>query len=195
MPRIVDAEKRRAAITEATARVIARGGIDAVTMREVATEAGWTTGVITHYFENKRDLLLATFQVSLSNRQSLRLPESAPTDSRLRGALEGALPITEARKRHWLVTLACLLQASSDQSIADAQRSAYRDFRTFVTDLVQVVDAEAPPPRATDSQQKAERLIAGVDGVAVQALFDPESWPKDRQLAALNTLLDQEFPN
>lgn len=193
MPRIVDAEERRAAITQATANVIARGGIDAVTMREVAAEAGWTTGVITHYFENKQDLLLATFQVSLGHRQSLRLPATAEPTTRLRGALEGALPIDEARTRHWLVTLACILQASSDTSIAAAQRSAYRDFRSFITDLLQAINTSTGTARTRDCQQKAERLIAGVDGVAVQALFDPDSWPPEHQLAALDDLMAREF--
>ena len=32
----------------------------------------------------------------------------------------------------------------------------------------------------------AERLIAVADGIAMQALFDPEGWPADRQLERLH---------
>ena len=39
--------------------------------------------------------------------------------------------------------------------------------------------------RRDDANIEAERLIALVDGVALQALFDPDSWPPDRQLRAL----------
>jgi AcrR family transcriptional regulator len=184
VPRVVDIQQRRDEITEAAARVIARSGIEAATMREVAAEAGWTTGVITHYFEDKRDLLLATFQASLAHRRSLRPPDTTSPADRLRSSLEGALPLDEDRRRHWLVTLACCLHASNDAGLADAQRDAYREFRDHVTDLVRAAGVGGGDPRTT-----AERLIAGADGVAVQALFDPASWPESRQLEALEALL------
>jgi AcrR family transcriptional regulator len=185
VPRVVDIQQRRDEITDAAARVIARSGIEAATMREVAAEAGWTTGVITHYFEDKRDLLLATFQASLAHRRSLRPPDTASPAARLRSSLEGALPLDDDRRRHWLVTLACCLHASNDEGLADAQRDAYREFREHVTELVVGAGiADGDDPRTT-----AERLIAGADGVAVQALFDPASWPRDRQLQALDALL------
>ena len=109
MPRIVDVDVRRAELTDATARVIARSGIEAATMREIAAEAGWTTGALTHYFADKRELLLATFQASLAARRSRRDELlDASTIDRLRASLNGALPIDDDRRRHWLVTLAAL---------------------------------------------------------------------------------------
>ena len=36
----------------------------------------------------------------------------------------------------------------------------------------------------------AERLIAAADGVAVQALFDPELWPPEHQLATLQAAIE-----
>ena len=187
MPRVVDVQQRRDEITGAAARVIARSGIEAATMREVAAEAGWTTGVITHYFTDKRDLLLATFQASLARRRSLRPPETTSAADRLRSSLEGALPLDDDRRRHWLVTLACCLHASNDDALAIAQRDAYREFRDYIADLVTAAGIDNDDPRTT-----AERLIAGADGLAVQALFDPGSWPPPRQLQALDTLLAAE---
>ena len=60
MPRVVDVEERRQELTDAAARLIARAGIGAATMREVAAEAGLTTGALTHYFADKRELLQCT---------------------------------------------------------------------------------------------------------------------------------------
>lgn len=182
MPRVVDIEQRRAELTEATARVIARSGIEAATMREIASEAGWTTGALTHYFTDKHDLLLATFQASLAARRSLRAGRAheSPGD-RLRASLEGALPLDADRRRHWLVTLACCIQATGDEQLATAQRDAYREFRDHVAGLVR----ESSIATDDDARSVAERLIAIVDGVAMQALFDPDSWPRARQLAAL----------
>ena len=182
MPRVVDIEQRRTELTDATARVIARSGLEAATMREIAAEAGWTTGALTHYFTDKHDLLLATFQASLAARRSRRADRVGTSAiDRLRASLEGALPLDDDRRRHWLVTLACCTQASGDEQLAAAQRDAYREFRDYVADLVR----ESGIAAGEDPVSAAERLIAIADGVAVQALFDPQSWPPQRQLAAL----------
>ena len=127
MPRIVDSEERRSELGAAAARVIARSGIAGATMREVAAEAGWTTGALTHYFADKQELLRFTLETSLRRRRARR-PDRArlSPDEALRVSLLGALPT------------------------------------------------------------EAERLIALTDGIAIQALFDPENWSAERQIAALD---------
>lgn len=185
MPKIVDAEERRVELTDAAARLIARAGIGAATMRDVAAEAGVTTGALTHYFADKRELLLRTFEASLDGRRAKR-PDRDPADAALSlyDALAGALPIDDDRRRHWMVTVAFCAQATGDHELAAAQRDAYREFRAHVTALLsRIAPGDAP-------QELAERLIAQVDGVAMQALFDPESWPAVRQLAALAHALE-----
>ncbi len=49
-------EERREQLIAAAARVIARSGYDAATVRDVASEAGVSTGVIAYYFDGKDDL-------------------------------------------------------------------------------------------------------------------------------------------
>jgi AcrR family transcriptional regulator len=186
MPKIVDIAQRRAELTEATARLIARSGIESATMREVAAEAGWTTGALTHYFADKRELLLTTFQTSLANRRAQRPTDTDATPAaQLRASLEGALPLDEARRRHWMVTIAFCSHAAGDAELAAAQRAAYREFRDHVAALVErcgLTDKRR-------AQAYAERLIAVADGVAVQALFDEHSWPPERQRMRLDELL------
>src|SRR5262245_32595379 len=186
MPKVVDIQQRRAELTEATARLIARTGIESATMREVAAEAGWTTGALTHYFADKRELLLTTFQTSLANRRAQR-PSDADADpaAQLRSSLEGALPLDDSRRRHWMVTIAFCSQASGDPELAAAQRAAYREFRDHIADLAE----RCGLTDERDAEGYAERLIAVADGIAVQALFDEHSWTPDRQLARLDELL------
>jgi AcrR family transcriptional regulator len=190
MPKVVDVEQRRAELTEAAARVIARSGIEAATVREVAAEAGCTTGALTHYFADKRELLLTTFQESLTRRRSLRPVDSSATPAaRLRASLEGALPLDEQRRRHWMVTLACCSQAVADPELASAQRDAYREFRTHLARLIAAIDSSLGPERL------AEQLIALADGIAIQALFDPASWPAEHQTDRLDEMLGHTAPS
>lgn len=187
MPKVVDSDERRHDLTDAAARVIARSGPEAATMRAVAAEAGWTTGVLTHYFRDKHELLLATFQASLRHRRSMR-PASADVDAptRLRRSLLGALPLDDDRRRHWLVTLACCTQSPAQPELASAQRDAYREYRDHIATLVGELDHDVRTSLDADPVDLAERLIALADGLAVQALFDPETWPAERQRRALH---------
>lgn len=183
MPKVVDVDQRRVELADAAARVIARSGIDGASMREVAAEAGWTTGALVHYFANKRELLAFTLQTSLDRRRSRHADRAhlEPRDA-LRAMLCDALPTTTATTLHWIVTLAFAAQASADHRLAEIQRQAYWSFRASV---VRLLGAGAVSP-IDDIEREAERLIALVDGIALQAIFDPELWTTQRQTAALD---------
>ena len=101
-------------------------------------------------------------------------------------SLEGALPLDDDRRRHWMVTIALCAQAVGDDELSEVQRDAYRGFRAHVAELA----AACTPASDGEAAALAERLIAMADGIAVQALFDPEGWPAARQLARLHELVD-----
>jgi len=154
-------------------------------MREVAAEAGWTTGALTHYFRDKRELLEFTLEASLARRGAARPNRDLPPEAVLRASLVRVLPLDDDARLHWTVTVAFCAQAAGDQELAQMQRDAYRNFRGSVTAMVQ----RAGRASGTAAAAEAERLIAVLDGVAIQALFDPDSWPPERQLAALDEAL------
>lgn len=181
MPKIVDVDQRRLELAEAAARVIARSGIDGASMREIAAEAGWTTGTLVHYFANKHELLDFTLRASIERRSALRSERSdlSPTEA-LRATLSSALPTNDDTRVHWIVTVALAGAAASDDDLAATQRDAYREYRRYLIGLLMMM------PDIDDAQVEAERLIGLVDGIALQALFDLASWPPDRQFRALD---------
>jgi AcrR family transcriptional regulator len=187
MPRTVDLDERRAALGAAAARVIARSGLGGATLREVAAEAGLTTGALTHYFTDKRELLQFTLEASLEGRRARHTDRRSMTpEEALRDTLVQALPIDPAARLHWIVTVAFCSHAVADPDLAVTQRDAYRAFRTDVCRRVESTRRAGTPDEAL---AMAERLIALVDGVALQALFDPASWPPERQMAMIDDAL------
>ena len=181
MPKIVDVDQRRMELAAAAARVIARAGVDGASMREIATEAGWTTGTLVHYFANKHELLDFTLRASIEQRSARRSErgELSPADA-VRASLESALPTDDDTRVHWIVTVALAGAAASDERLAATQRDLYRGYRSYLIDLL------AAMPDVDDAPTEAERLIGLVDGIALQALFDPDAWPPERQLRALD---------
>jgi AcrR family transcriptional regulator len=187
MPKIIDVDERRAELARAASRLIARSGISAATMREVAAEAGLTTGSLTHYFADKRALMLHTFRVSLDGRKRVRAARTAADPvGELIQSLEGSLPLDEERRRHWLVSVAFCAEATGDADLSATQRDEYRVHRDYIAELV----ATAGLGSGRGAVALAERLLACANGVAVQALFDESGWPPKRQLARLHELVD-----
>ena len=90
MPKIVDHASRREEIVEAARRIILREGIEAATTRAIAREAGYSNGVLTHYFADKDDIMLSALRSS-----HRRIVE------RLRGKLAGRGGLAALRELLW----------------------------------------------------------------------------------------------
>ncbi|MEV4611931.1 TetR family transcriptional regulator C-terminal domain-containing protein [Kitasatospora sp. NPDC049258] len=117
-----DHEARRADVSEAVWRVLANGGFGALTLRAVAAEMGASTGLLTHYFPNKRALVRHALEV-LDRRSAGRarpgVDEAAPGLATLRAVLLDILPLTAegaADNRIWV--------ASWDVALADPELAA-----------------------------------------------------------------------
>lgn len=57
MPRHVDRSERREAVGRALMRLVARDGMEAVSVRSVAAEAGMSVGAVQRYFSGKDEML------------------------------------------------------------------------------------------------------------------------------------------
>lgn len=190
MPRTVDPDERRQRLADAAARIIATAGIGGANLRDVAAEAGLSTGSLTHYFTDKRELLIFTLQTSLERRRASH--PLVPTDDALhdlRVLFEGVLPISDVVRLHWTVTLAFAAQAAADPELAEVQRVAYRRFRRSVVRLIERACDEGRLSDGIDAEAMAELAIALADGIALQSVFDPASWPAHRQRAHLDLAL------
>jgi AcrR family transcriptional regulator len=92
---------RTQSLMEATRKVIARGGFDAVTMERVSAEAGLTKGAVYLYFPNKEQLILAAVEEISSEmveRIAAEVDAEAPPWERLSQTLRAELKIMEEQK-------------------------------------------------------------------------------------------------
>ena len=189
MPRYVDHSNRRDFVTEVAADLIATSGIEALTIRRVATEAGFSTAVVSHYFDDKRDLQRSTFRAA-ATRSGERFEAAVRSPVRtIASCLEALLPLDAGSRRDWLLFMAFWGIAASDQELAGEQRRRVRSARTRVFNVLR-------EERGDDAETLGQlRVAAGslltiVQGISSQAVFDPQYWTARRQGEELRRGMD-----
>ena len=178
---MVDHADRRRQVAQCASQLIAAGGTDAVTVREVARAAGSSTTVVSHYFRDKRELLEFAYQEAAAEARARAHAALAADPGDVRGVVEALLPLDEERLVSWRINAAFWGRALGDRALADEQRARVDGAREL---LVSALTERREP----DPEIVAEELLALVIGVAVQAVFDPDRWPAERQRAVVDTL-------
>ncbi len=192
MPKYVDHHARRQLVTEVAAEIVAARGVEALTVRGVAAATGFSTAVVSHYFADKRDLLRSTFRAA-SNRSSVRFEAAATAEQRsVVSCLESLLPLDANSRRDWRLFVAFWGTAASDPELADEQRDRVRSARTRIEKVV----AEQLPAGQSEARIRtdARSLLTLVQGIATQAVFDPDDWTPRRQSEQLRAGVSALLP-
>jgi len=177
MPRHVDHGARRRHVAVTAAELVGTHGLDALTFRNVADAAGYSTTVVTHYFVDKRDLLLSTFR-EVADRLGARFDDAARKGGGLRGCLEALLPLDAGRRTEWRLLTCFWGVAISDPEFATEEAGHVRSAQARIMDLLRrehpdVVDAEL--------DVVARRLVTIVHGLGAQSALDPDHWSAAQQ--------------
>jgi TetR/AcrR family transcriptional regulator, transcriptional repressor of bet genes len=193
MPKVVDHEERRGELAAAVWGIASRDGLEAVTVRRVAEEAGWSTGALVHYFEAKEELLLFAFR-TVADRVGRRLAQAEERTSEplalARAQLVEGLPLDSERRAEVRVWFALLGLALSRPALARAQRVTYRAWRDRIADRLRAAQERGDLRAEVDCAAEAAALVALVDGLAIQATFEPRALSAQRQMQLVDAHLD-----
>jgi TetR/AcrR family transcriptional repressor of bet genes len=193
MPKVVDHEERRAELAAAVWSIASREGLEAVTIRRVAEEAGWSTGALVHYFEAKEELLLFAFR-TVADRVGRRLAQAEERTSEplelARAQLVEGLPLDAGRRAEVRVWFAFLGLALTRPALARAQRVTYRAWRDRIADRLRDAQERGDLRAEVDCAAEAAALVALVDGLAIQATFEPRALSGQRQVRLVDAHLD-----
>jgi TetR/AcrR family transcriptional regulator, transcriptional repressor of bet genes len=196
MPKVVDHEARRAALGEAVWRVALRRGLEEATLREIAAEAGWSTGVLAHYFADKDELVCFAFRlvVERASARYLAAAEAEDAVDRIRAALRETLPLDEERLAEARVWLAFLGRSLSHPGLAEERRAFYAQWRASLAGLIEDGRRRGHLRPGLDAEAEAVGLIALVDGLALQAVSDPTALDAARQEKLLDAAVERLRP-
>lgn len=191
MPKIVDHEARKEQLADAVLTVIRRSGFTGATLREVAREVGWTSGVLLHYFRDKHELLTFAFQLA-TRRAHQRIGQRLPGLSglaALRAVMEETLPIDENRHLDAAIWLSFEGQAASLPRIAEEQRAQYERLHQDLAELVRAALAAGEVPPDTDPDRAAGSIAAAIIGLRTLTLINPQRYTAAFQLTVANDVL------
>ncbi len=191
MPKKVDHEARREELVLAAWRVIAARGIDEVTIREIARESGYSSGVLAHYFENKDDLLAHALRLShtrIRKRYDAEIETPVAADA-LRAILLDNLPLDEQRELETRIEMSFWARALRNEALHEIQQRESETLRSLLRELLDKAQTEGAIAPGHDREVALELLGAMIDGISLHALLYPDRLPPDRQAAVMEFAL------
>lgn len=195
MARQADHNERRRLFAAAALAVISRDGLEGLTMREVAKEAGFTTGALTHYFQSKDEVLIA---VSEYGAEVVRPPmDDAAAGASAREALRDLfytiLPTSTAMKAQWRFWVAFWERAAHSPKVQRVMRERYVEYVGRVSAVIRRAQKQGEVAETVDAERVAREVVALVDGISVQVLIGAGRMTSVVQRQFVDSLLDMRL--
>ena len=196
MPRQVNHDERRRQIAAAVWRLAIQGGLEQVTLRQAAAEAGVSARLLQYYFGTRDQLLLGALEI-LNNEAEQQakdrmasLGESPSMRAIVRGVLLEMLPLDEQRRDRHVVYAAYFARFLTEPALAAVARSASPELTNLVGDLITRAQALGDVAPDIDTAAESAFLTAAAEGLQTQVLLgqcSPEDAVSvlDRQLARI----------
>ncbi|NUT33486.1 MAG: TetR family transcriptional regulator [Hamadaea sp.] len=193
-PARLDHDARRHDVSEAVWRVLARDGFPGLTLRAVAAAMGASTGLVTHYFAGKRELIAHALDIlEVRTEQRPRLTAPAPGLPALRTAMLNILPLTDAGHDMNRIWVASWDVALSDPDLYAAQTERYQRIRASLKVFVQQAQQDGSLSAERDADDLAATVLAFTHGLVVQALFDRDRFPPEKQTELVDDFLAHQL--
>ena len=183
-------EARRAQILSAAYEVATRRGLDGLTVRLVASEAGLSNGLVLFHFGSKDELIIGLLDHVLATTAVLHVTDDiaqivSPLD-RLLALLEremGRLSSEPKRIRLFFDFWAKGFRSSLIRAKMQAELARYRG--AFLPLVEEVLRAEPRRFGHARAQSLAAVAVSFIKGCAVQAMIDPDEFDIDDYLGAV----------
>jgi AcrR family transcriptional regulator len=185
MPKIVDHEERRNEIALVACRVVAQYGFDQATIVRIAREAGYTTGMVAHYFDTKQDIVIAALRLILRRIEERLTPQVPAAEPDLLALLTESLPVDETRYIECAFWISFWGQVPADRRLKRINAWVHREYlRLFERCLARGWPDFVRWPEAS-REQALRSVMTFINGITASTVANRGDWPAQRQIAAL----------
>jgi TetR/AcrR family transcriptional repressor of bet genes len=184
-------------LTDALMRVVAQRGLDAVSVRTVAAEAGVSIGAVQYHFATKDELLLAAYRRAIdqvtARARRIAAEGVGPADY-VRALLRELLPLDARREAELRVALAFTARSVFSAPLTALYTSGYRALVDAVAAALELAVAQGAASPGVEPKRDAIQAVAVADGLAWHLLCAPDVLSGADTLAALDAHLDRIVP-
>jgi AcrR family transcriptional regulator len=197
VPKKVDVDARRREIADALLHLAATEGLESVSLRHVAAEAGVSMGAVQHYFRNKDEMLTFALEHQAQRREQrivAKLTEAGrpPTVREIvRTSLLEVLPTDEVSRSEWLVGIAFFIRAMHVPAMAAVIAEGAPKVIAFFTEQLASAQAEGRLVEGVDPYQEAAVLWSMVDAQSTGIVLGERS--ADDAVVTVDYYLDRLF--
>ena len=170
-------EFRIQSIQDATMRVIARKGMAAATMQEIAEEAGVAKGTIYLYFRDRDELVEKTFETAmhtLFERIDAALDLDVPFDEKIRAVMNAKLTFFDTNREFFRLYLSLRMPegpAGKQRRHKQHCQPQYRDRAERLSAILSEA-MDRGEVRRTDSYKVALFIIEGSTAIILDRLIE-----------------------
>src|SRR5580704_9253264 len=190
MPKIVDHEQRREEIALVACRVVARHGFEQATIVRIAREAGYTTGMVAHYFDTKQDIVIAALRLILRRIEERLTPSEADGPAELLTVLTESLPVDETRYNECAFWIAFWGQVPTDKRLKRINGWLHREYLRLFERCLARGWREWPRWPAGTRRQVLGSVVTFINGITASTVASRSDWPAERQIAQLRLQLE-----
>ncbi len=165
---------RRAQLTRAAYKVVGQKGYYDFTIRDIAREAGLSTGLVHYYFKNKEDLLLNLLKEMNANlKYYLNKALSALSDPRdkLLTFCDQAFDLVDKEKAYFHVLIDFWAQMNHNNRIRQANVKLFQSYRDEISAILKE-GAASGLFKITDVKLTSVIIISLIQGTIIQYVID-----------------------
>ncbi|MGJ4842905.1 MULTISPECIES: TetR/AcrR family transcriptional regulator [unclassified Leifsonia] len=175
MPKVIDHDQRRSDIIDVTWALIVKGGLEAATMREIASEAGFANGALKHYFPGKDEIIQGTYDRALgmmSEGVASAVGDATGLEA-LRAIVYASAPLTEEAIVAGRVLLSFWERAMSNDDLHQAYLSHLTSWRGGLRTYIEQGRAAGDIVTSTPDEQLVDEIVLINVGANVMSLIAP----------------------
>jgi AcrR family transcriptional regulator len=190
MPKIVDHAKRRDEIAHVACQVVANHGFEQATVARIARAAGYTTGMVAHYYDSKQEIILAALRLMLLRIEQRLTRERNTDEANLLDVLSEALALDSQRFTESAFWMAFWGQVSADKKLKRLNAWVHREYMRLFARCFAEYWTEWPAWPAPVRDQVLRSVVIFMNGLTASAVTSPRDWPAAMQVEQLRLQLE-----
>lgn len=181
--------RRRAEILTGAITVIARDGVSAAKLRDIAQASGVSLGLIQHYFETRENLVDSAFEVMMQ----VVTRATAEHTGRIDDPLESLYALvrlhvfgTVTFPERWSFWGEMWSASGRSEHLRTVSAHIYALWSSPIEEAFAALHDHGQLPSGIDLDGLVTGLLALMDGLAIRSIAEPDAFTSERMLTILN---------